>query len=92
MVPVNVELVNHLWLPNIFIYNLKTFKVPTMFTHNLNTFKVQNIFIYNLKTFKVAFQAITFSYSWVIYPSPFKSESHLSCRWSRCYLSMQDCG
>ena len=26
MVPVNVELVNHLWLPNIFIYNLKTFK------------------------------------------------------------------
>ena len=27
MVPVNVELVNHLWLPNIFIYNLKTFKV-----------------------------------------------------------------
>ena len=31
MVPVNVELVNHLWLPNIFIYNLKTFKVPNIF-------------------------------------------------------------
>ncbi len=25
--PVNLELVNELWLPNIFIYNLKTFKV-----------------------------------------------------------------
>ena len=30
MVPVNVELVNHLWLPNIFIYNLKTFKVANI--------------------------------------------------------------
>ena len=30
MVPVNVELVNHLWLPNIFIYNLKTFKVKCL--------------------------------------------------------------
>ena len=27
MVPVNLELVNHLWLPNVFIYNLRTFKV-----------------------------------------------------------------
>ena len=27
MIPVNLELVNELWLPNIFIYNLKTFKV-----------------------------------------------------------------
>ena len=27
LVPVNVELVKDLWLPNIFIYNLKTFKV-----------------------------------------------------------------
>ena len=27
MIPVNLELVNQLWLPNIFIYNLKTFKV-----------------------------------------------------------------
>ena len=27
MFPVNLELVNHLWLPNVFIYNLKTFKV-----------------------------------------------------------------
>ena len=27
MIPVNLELVNDLWLPNIFIYNLKTFKV-----------------------------------------------------------------
>ena len=25
--PVNLELVKDLWLPNIFIYNLKTFKV-----------------------------------------------------------------
>ena len=29
MFPVNLELVNHLWLPNVFIYNLKTFKVWT---------------------------------------------------------------
>ena len=27
MFPVNLELVNHLWLPNVFIYNLRTFKV-----------------------------------------------------------------
>ena len=27
MVPTSVELVKDLWLPNIFIYNLKTFKV-----------------------------------------------------------------
>ena len=27
MIPVNLELVNELWLPIIFIYNLKTFKV-----------------------------------------------------------------
>ena len=27
MFPVNVELVNLLWLPNVYIYNLKTFKV-----------------------------------------------------------------
>jgi len=27
MIPVNLELVRDLWLPNIFIYNLKTFKV-----------------------------------------------------------------
>ena len=27
LVPTNVELVKDLWLPNIFIYNLKTFKV-----------------------------------------------------------------
>ena len=30
MIPVNLELVNELWLPNIFIYNLKTFKVGLM--------------------------------------------------------------
>ena len=41
MVPVNVELVNHLWLPNIFIYNLKTFKVA-IFSIFYN--------IFNLKT------------------------------------------
>ena len=27
MIPVNLELVKELWLPNIFIYNLKTFEV-----------------------------------------------------------------
>jgi len=27
MIPVNLELVNELWLPNVFIYNLRTFKV-----------------------------------------------------------------
>ena len=75
MVPVNVELVNHLWLPNIFIYNLKTFKVPSIFTYNLKTFKVPNIFIYNLKTFKVAFQAITFSYSYTL---PLLNQNHIS--------------
>ena len=32
MIPVNLELVKKLWLPNIFIYNLKTFKV--CFIHN----------------------------------------------------------
>ena len=26
-VPVNLELIHDLWVPNIFIYNLKTFKV-----------------------------------------------------------------
>ena len=30
MIPVNLELVNQLWLPNIFIYNLKTFKVNNL--------------------------------------------------------------
>ena len=30
MIPVNLELVNQLWLPNIFIYNLKTFKVNSI--------------------------------------------------------------
>ena len=47
MVPVNVELVNHLWLPNIFIYNLKTFKVTNLFKY------FQIFFVHNLKTFKV---------------------------------------
>jgi hypothetical protein len=32
MIPVNLELVNQLWLPNIFIYNLKTFKVKLFVT------------------------------------------------------------
>ena len=32
MIPVNLELVRELWLPNIFIYNLKTFKVT--FVHD----------------------------------------------------------
>ena len=27
MFPVNLELVKQLWLPNIYIYNLRTFKV-----------------------------------------------------------------
>ena len=30
MIPVNLELVNQLWLPNIFIYNLKIFKVNSI--------------------------------------------------------------
>ena len=30
MIPVNLELVRELWLPNIFIYNLKTFKVKIL--------------------------------------------------------------
>ena len=31
LIPVNLELVNLLWLPNIFVYNLKTFKVVTIY-------------------------------------------------------------
>ena len=31
LIPVNLELVKQLWLPNIFIYNLKTFKVTLLF-------------------------------------------------------------
>jgi hypothetical protein len=27
MFPINLELINQLWLPNVYIYNLKTFKV-----------------------------------------------------------------
>ena len=30
LIPVNLELVNLLWLPNIFVYNLKTFKVVSV--------------------------------------------------------------
>ena len=30
MVPMNLEFVKDLWLPNIFIYNLKTYKVMLM--------------------------------------------------------------
>ena len=30
LIPVNLELVKQLWLPNIFIYNLKTFKVSNI--------------------------------------------------------------
>ena len=30
LIPVNLELVNLLWLPNIFVYNLKTFKARTL--------------------------------------------------------------
>jgi hypothetical protein len=26
LISVNLELIHHLWIPNIFIYNLKTFK------------------------------------------------------------------
>ena len=40
LIPVNLELVNELWLPNIFIYNLKTFKVAF----------VINNFIFNSRT------------------------------------------
>ena len=35
MFPVNLELVNHLWLPNVFIYNLKTFKVCTVYSRHM---------------------------------------------------------
>ena len=37
MVPMNLEFVKDLWLPNIFIYNLKTYKVMIMTT------KVDNV-------------------------------------------------
>ena len=40
LIPVNLELVKQLWLPNIFIYNLKTFKVAF----------VINNFIFNSRT------------------------------------------
>jgi len=29
--PVNLNLINDLWVPNVFIYNLKTFKVSEKF-------------------------------------------------------------
>ena len=41
MFPVNLELVNHLWLPNVFIYNLKTFKVCRVNTWCWPTFYIQ---------------------------------------------------
>ena len=45
MIPVNLELVNELWLPNIFIYNLKTFKVcSSNRNHNFLCFAYQPIF------------------------------------------------
>ena len=37
MIPVNLELVNELWLPNIFIYNLKTFKVRLLMMMMMTT-------------------------------------------------------
>ena len=30
MVPMSLEFINDLWVPNIFIYNLKTYKVITV--------------------------------------------------------------
>jgi hypothetical protein len=54
---------SQLWLPNVYIYNLKTFKVQPLWLPQppflqLKTFKVQsdltiNVHIYKLKTFKV---------------------------------------
>jgi hypothetical protein len=37
MFPINLELINQLWLPNVYIYNLKTFKVqPALATQRLH--------------------------------------------------------
>jgi hypothetical protein len=47
MFPINLELINQLWLPNVYIYNLKTFKVQPLWLPQppylqLKTFKVQS--------------------------------------------------
>jgi hypothetical protein len=47
MFPINLELINQLWLPNVYIYNLKTFKVQPLWLSQppylqLKTFKVQS--------------------------------------------------
>ena len=52
MFPVNLELVNHLWLPNVFIYNLKTFKVGRVYTLYLLMWAIQFLLTdeYQVKT------------------------------------------
>jgi len=42
MIPVNLELVNELWLPNIFIYNLKTFKVVEVLSKHAGLWITRN--------------------------------------------------
>jgi len=42
MIPVNLELVKELWLPNIFIYNLKTFKVVEVLSKHAGLWITRN--------------------------------------------------
>lgn len=42
MFPVNLELVNHLWLPNVFIYNLRTFKVVQVLSKHAGLWITRN--------------------------------------------------
>ncbi|XP_023344754.1 glycine receptor subunit alpha-1 [Eurytemora carolleeae] len=42
MFPVNVELVNLLWLPNVYIYNLKTFKVVEVLSKHAGLWITRN--------------------------------------------------
>jgi hypothetical protein len=43
MFPINLELINQLWLPNVYIYNLKTFKVQQALATQRLYLQPQNI-------------------------------------------------
>ena len=55
LIPVNLELVKQLWLPNIFIYNLKTFKVTFLFPKlpHSSTLNYATFFVMRLPTVQV---------------------------------------
>ena len=85
MVPVNVELVNHLWLPNIFIYNLKTFKA-IIFQAIIFLVNYSHVWstISDCQLSLSAYHTINRLVLPIVY--------HVHCRWSKCYRSMRGCG